>query len=297
MWYHMAAAAANQTIVDDIACTIGTKACQALLEEVYTTPKPGLVDPYSAGAHNDMDVHTFERSAWALLPWFTKMAVQGYMLQGSPEELFLAIRKTGMLAEQAMYRATDYVNTHKGLIFTMGIFSAAAGRCLRLYHQITLDNLIDMERQMTSDILSNELQKIMSLKATSNGEKNLQQYGAAGIRGEAIQGYPSVVSLALPVLWAGLKERRNWNQIKLQTLFVLMSQVQDSNIISRHDPETLAVVQEEARGFLSRGGAYSKQAITELIQMDTDYIKRNISAGGCADLLATAIFLNMLTTD
>ena len=40
---------------------IGALAYRALLEEVYTTPKPGLVDLATTGAHTDMDVHTFER--------------------------------------------------------------------------------------------------------------------------------------------------------------------------------------------------------------------------------------------
>ena len=80
-------------------------AYQALLEEVYTVPKPGLVDPYSCGAHTDMDVQTFERSAEALYPWFVRMAYQGYQLTCTSEDLFREIRKTGMLAEEAMYRA------------------------------------------------------------------------------------------------------------------------------------------------------------------------------------------------
>lgn len=118
-----------EVTISPVAIEIGTKAWQALLEEVYTTPKPGLVDTWSCGAHTDMDVHTFERSAEALRPYFIRMAEQGYTLQCSPKELFAEIRKTGILAEQAMYRATDGVNTHKGLIFTLGIFCAAAGRC------------------------------------------------------------------------------------------------------------------------------------------------------------------------
>ena len=78
-----------------------------------------------------MDVQTFERSAEALYPWFVRMAYQGYQLTCTPEDLFREIRKTGMLAEEAMYRATGHVNTHKGMIFTLGIFSAAAGRCIQ----------------------------------------------------------------------------------------------------------------------------------------------------------------------
>lgn len=293
----------SKTLANHIAEDIGGKAYRALLEEVYTTPKPGLVDLYSNGAHSDMDVHTFERSAEALYPWFVQMAMQGYCFCGTPEELFLEIRKTGLEAEKAMYRVTNGVNTHKGLIFTLGIFCAAAGRCSREYRRrVTLQKLIDMEQQMTSRILGMELLKLMEEEddqkiLRTNGEKNLLKYGASGIRGEAIQGYPSVINLALPVLYQGIVQKRNWNKIKLQTLLTLMSNIQDSNVLSRGNPEILKQVQKEANDFLEKGGAYSENAMHELMQMDEDYIRRNISAGGCADLLATTIFLEMFLKD
>ena len=110
---------------------IGKCAYNALIEEVNTTPKPGLVDLYSNGAHTDMDAETFRRSAEALRPFFVKMAGEGLSFDGSAEELFMGLRSVGMDAEQAMYAATDGVNTHKGAIFTFGIFCAAAGRCLK----------------------------------------------------------------------------------------------------------------------------------------------------------------------
>ena len=74
----------------------------------------------------------------------------------------------------------------------------------------------------------------------------------------------------------------------------LMSRVQDSNILSRKNPSVLYQVQMEAMQFLEEGGAYSEDALDKLIRMDADYIKRGISAGGCADLLATSLFLAML---
>ncbi|MGN0373595.1 MAG: triphosphoribosyl-dephospho-CoA synthase CitG [Enterocloster sp.] len=271
--------------------SIGENAYCALLEEVYTTPKPGLVDLCSNGAHKDMDVGTFERSARALRPFFTAMADQGFERGCSPEELFGEIRKTGMEAEKAMYRATGGVNTHKGLIFTLGIFCAAAGRCMREAGKADPAGIIDMQQKMTHRILSGELARMKSEGSLSHGEKNFQKYGTSGIRGEAILGYPSVMNLALPVMMEGLKEGRQWNQIKLQTLLALMSSMEDSNIIARHDPSVLEQVHREAKAFLEMGGAYRREAFEELIAMDQDYIRRNISPGGCADLLAAAVFM------
>ena len=284
----------TQDAAEYFAESIGRMAYQALLEEVYTVPKPGLVDPYSCGAHTDMDVQTFERSAEALYPWFVRMAYQGYQLTCTPEDLFREIRKTGMLAEEAMYRATGHVNTHKGMIFTLGIFSAAAGRCIQEDGTVTLQSILRMEQKMTARILRAEIEMLGKEPAKSNGEKNLVQYGTTGIRGEALAGYPSVFHIALPVLEDGLLRGMEWNRIKLQILFALMSRVQDSNILSRKNPSVLYQVQMEAMQFLEEGGAYSEDALDKLIRMDADYIKRGISAGGCADLLATSLFLAML---
>jgi len=276
------------------AVRIGDCAWQALLEEVYTTPKPGLVDLVSSGAHTDMDVHTFERSADALRPYFAQMAFQGICMEGTAEELFRQIRKTGMAAEQAMYRATSGVNTHKGLIFTLGIFCAAAGRCLSQYGAVTQKLLRGMQTAMTQKILAGELAQLEDKEAGSNGEKNYRRYGTAGVRGEALLGYPSLWKCAFPVLMQGMRAGKNFNRVKLQTLFVLMSCTEDSNIIARHDPQTLRRVQKEAADFLAAGGAYAEDAISALAAMDRKYMRENISAGGCADLLAAAIFLQKI---
>ena len=52
-------------------------AVRALLYEVTTTPKPGLVDRRNSGSHRDMDVFTFMDSAAALYPYFEACARTG----------------------------------------------------------------------------------------------------------------------------------------------------------------------------------------------------------------------------
>ena len=278
---------------------IGKCAWNALIEEVDTTPKPGLVDLYSNGAHTDMDAAAFRRSADALRPFFVKMAWEGLSFDGSAQELFMGLRGVGMDAEQAMYEATHGVNTHKGAIFTFGIFCAAAGRCVKEQRAITALGLLEMEQEMTVRVLTAELEKLRGSIRTpgieTHGERNLHRYGTAGCRGEAIEGYPGVFGIALPVLHAGLADGRDWNRVKLQALLTLMAHTEDSNILSRHNPAVLGAVQEEMREFLRCGGAYREDAVRLLEEMDADYSRRGISAGGCADLLAVAVFILELT--
>ncbi|MEY8353318.1 triphosphoribosyl-dephospho-CoA synthase [Lachnospiraceae bacterium 54-53] len=274
------------------AVQIGEMAYRALLEEVHTTPKPGLVDLYSPGAHKDMDVFTFERSAAALKPYFTAMAMEGLCFPGAPELLFESIRRTGLWAEGAMYRATAGVNTHKGLIFHLGILGAAAGACVRTGGGVSLNGLLKKEQAMVGGTLAREVEDMR--KPAGSGEKRLIRTGPLGARGEAMSGYASVLEIALPVMDRGLKEGRDWNLVKLETLFALMSRVEDSNILKRHDPRVLSEVRGLAKDFLREGGAYRDGSLFLLKCMDREFIRRNISAGGCADLLAVTIFITLL---
>ncbi len=289
--------------VSDMGVEIGSRAWKALLEEVYTTPKPGLVDIRSSGAHTDMDVTTFEKSADALKQYLIRIADQGYRMDCSPEELFVEARKTGVAAERAMFAATGGVNTHKGLVFTLGILCAAAGRCEKEYGRITARELMDVEQKMVRKILGEELRTIEGGRASdgaricSNGERNLQEYGTTGIRGEAMLGYPSVWKYALPTLRDGIRRQQTWNRVKLQTLLVLMANVEDSNVLSRQDPETLVWMQEQARSFLNDGGAYAPEALDRMRKLDEEFIRRNISPGGCADLLAMTVFLELILNE
>lgn len=285
---------ASDLSIYSVSRRLGSLARQSLLEEVYTSPKPGLVDRYSNGAHRDMDYHTFERSAAALEPYFAKMAEEGLRNFNSPEELFQTIRQIGIQAEKAMYEATGGVNTHKGAVFTIGILCAAAGACLARYGTATVLQVIAMEQEMVRTILLEEISRISRLSDTrsiSNGQRNFHVYGALGVRGEAVFGYPSVTELALPVLHKGLREERDWNRIKLQALLTLMSQVEDGNVLSRTGRNGVLEVRQTADLFLKAGGAYRENAIQKLKAMDRYFIEKNYSNGGCADLLAAAIFL------
>ena len=114
-------------VTEDFARYVGAMAAKALLYEVCTTPKPGLVDRENAGAHRDMDIYTFMGSSAVLQPYFTRCAEIGIKTrEQAAEETFRQIRFAGMLAEQEMYRQTRGINTHKGAVFSMGLACGAS---------------------------------------------------------------------------------------------------------------------------------------------------------------------------
>jgi len=50
-------------------------ATAALLGELETWPKPGLVSHLDSGSHTDMDASTFKASTIAIAPFFGHLAV------------------------------------------------------------------------------------------------------------------------------------------------------------------------------------------------------------------------------
>lgn len=107
---------------DKWAQTYSDCAVRALLHEVSATPKPGLVDRQNSGSHSDMDFSTFVDSSVSLAGSFQAMFRIGWDGAALPRPmLFERLRFAGQGAEAAMLRATGGVNTHKGLIFSMGI--------------------------------------------------------------------------------------------------------------------------------------------------------------------------------
>src|SRR5436309_1002350 len=91
-------------------------AVRALLQELETFPKPGLVSRVDRGSHDDMDASTFVRSAFAIRGFFADVADAG--AAGAP---FTVLRDSGVAAEVRMLHATDGVNTHRGAIFVLGM--------------------------------------------------------------------------------------------------------------------------------------------------------------------------------
>ncbi|EEU8441129.1 triphosphoribosyl-dephospho-CoA synthase, partial [Salmonella enterica] len=82
-------------------------AWRAMLTEVNLSPKPGLVDRLNCGAHKDMALADFHRSAEAIRHWLPRFMEYGASCTRLPPESVLAgLRPLGMACEAAMFRAT-----------------------------------------------------------------------------------------------------------------------------------------------------------------------------------------------
>ena len=261
---------------------IASLAYQALIREVLTTPKPGLVDRANSGAHKDMDIGTFYASATALRPYFQEAAKIGAMGL-SPADTFQKLRQAGMKAERAMLAATGGVNTHKGAIFTMGLLCAAAA--------MQPDDIFGGCAAMTAGLVEKDLGDVTEATARTAGQRLYARYGITGIRGQAEKGFPAIKDVGLPILRQGLARGLSLNDALCATLLHILCAVEDTNLIARGGLS-------EAREVTARVAAILKDApfpSREVLQaLDRQFIERNLSIGGSADLLAAPYFLHLI---
>lgn len=277
----------NQAADNCAAC-----ATRALLYEVSTTPKPGLVDRGNSGTHQDMDFFTFLDSSAALSPWFRTLFCIGWdHARVSPPAQFQYLRFAGRQAEQAMMHATGGVNTHKGLIFSLGLLCGALGSIQS--HSpavpVPLDRVLDLCQEFGRCALSDFS---MQAAADTHGMQCFHKYSALGIRGEAAQGFPCAVKVGLPALRHWLSEGLCLNDAAAIALLSLLAQTSDTNMIYRGGPEKARQCQLQAQSLLFGITKDNFRSILE--QLDRRYIRENLSPGGCADLLAVSLMLLFL---
>ena len=239
--------------------TLGEMAENALLAEVHFTPKPGLVDEANNGAHRDMDVPLFERSAHALRPCFEEFVRLG--LQGASPA---ALQQAGVRAEQAMFAATGGVNTHKGAIYSGALLLHAAGRLL--------------SGEEEGDLCELAAQTAAAIPAPTGTHGAAVRAQCGGIRTEAVSGYPTAQAVLRQLRQSG----------PLDALLLSMSRLDDSTLWHRGGAEGAQLVRSRAADILA-APASEREARTR--RLDAELIERNLSPGGSADLLAMAFFL------
>jgi triphosphoribosyl-dephospho-CoA synthase len=267
---------------------VGRAAVRSLYHEAALHPKPGLVSPVDNGSHVDMSMATFYRSLFSLRNYFPAITRAG---AGDPE--LTELQALGKTAEQDMLCATGGINTHRGAIFHLGLLCAAAGLvCLRaavptarLLCATVADRWGDAIRQNARAALNDPSQ-------TSHGVHALRRYAAGGARAEAAAGFPSVIGASLPAYRAALHATGSARRAGVQALFVLMERTEDSNLLWRGGREGANFARRSATGFLRNGGAVAEDWLQQAASIHREFVARNLSPGGCADLLAVTLFLH-----
>lgn len=271
---------------------IGHLASMALQAELDTTPKPGLVDRNDNGAHRDMDHALMQRSIQALHPYFVRLAQLGFTDKQPCHDEIVNI---GIEAEREMFKATGGVNTHKGALFSIGLAAVAlAGEAFCRITQAegcgTMAYNDVNSKQIQS--LSNSIASLARLFPDTNGTHGSKAKANNILKGaldNARDGYTQLFKAWLPFYIDRIAEGDNYALHK--TLLRIMCDLDDTNIVYRTSMETMKEVKTEARQMLdtSRNIVNFEAALQA---MNTDYIHRNISPGGSADMLSLVVFLS-----
>jgi triphosphoribosyl-dephospho-CoA synthase len=261
---------------------IGDLAVTCLKLEVATYPKPGLVSHVDNGAHRDMNAALLNRSSESLRPYFAELAAAGAGGAGMER-----LRAIGIAAEGEMLRATGGVNTHRGAIFGMGLLCAAAGFRTTYAANQPLGSLI---AQVWGAAILNGPQALRS-----HGAEAARRYHVGGARAEAAHGLPAVYRVALPALRRARDTvPADAEALRVQVCMELIAHIDDTNLLHRGGLDGLSFARERARAFLGRGGIAAADWRADAAVIHREFITRNLSPGGCADLLAMTLFVDRM---
>ena len=261
---------------------IGALAAECLRLEVNTHPKPGLVSHIDAGAHRDMDAQLLYHSADTLAPFFAELATAGTVGAGLDR-----LREIGIAAERAMLAATGGVNTHRGAIFGLGLMAAAAG--FR-----DSNGICGPLGRIVATLWGRSIASMPAVPE-SHGAGAARRYGAGGARKEAALGFPSVYGVAIPALTVGRRlTGGDAEAARVQACLALIAAVGDTNLLHRGGLDGLAFAQRVAGAFLAAGGVGQPRWRRKALRIHEMFVARNLSPGGCADLLAMALFAHTL---
>lgn len=266
-----------------LAKRLADMAVTALIDEVTLTPKPGLVDMRSRGAHRDLSWGLMCHSAWALHPTFHAMASAGQNM-ADPQQLREQIGLIGRQGEAAMMAATSGVNTHRGAIWALGLLVTAAAQ--------DSNALAPASVTARAAALARRHDRFAPAMTGNKGERACRQYSVGGARAQAQAGFPHVIGVALPCLEHCRTRGDDESAARLNALLAVVADLDDTCVLSRGGQTALTAVQSGALRVLTAGGAASSHGRSALQQFEQELLTLHVSPGGAADLLAATLFLD-----
>jgi triphosphoribosyl-dephospho-CoA synthase len=313
----------------DHSTRLAALARQAMIAEAELTPKPGLVDRRGPGAHTDLSLDLMRKSAFAIEPFIRLIAFQSMNEQPSAR-LRGTLAKTGRAAERAMLEVTNGSNTHKGAIWTLGLLAAATlvgrdelpttpslrrdrGPLIRGRGVANRFNFNPNSIALTAGLIASfedpyestpnapacagptpKAKRRTPNALLSHGQIVAKRFGAPGARGEAVNGFPHIIEVGLPMLRLRRSAHAPEPIARLDALLAIMASLDDTCLLYRGGTIALQVAKAGAAAAIAAGGAGTSRGRERLLALDKRLLDLGVSPGGSADLLAGTLFLDAI---
>lgn len=144
---------------------------------------------------------------------------------------------------------------------------------------------------MAKGLVAADFDKLTEETAITTGQKLYLRYHISGVRGQMEEGLPAVRDVGLPVLKEGIARGLSINDAGCSALLALITATADTNLIARSSLFTQQEIVARIKKLLSESPYPDKRT---LYQLDSEFVRENLSPGGSADLLAVCYFLYFL---
>lgn len=243
----------------------------AMKEQLAATPKPGLVDQESSGAHLDLDYPLMIDAIDALTPHLVTFGQTGlFTADQADDKVSDIMQKVGIAALEEVREVSQGANALKGTAFCLGLFITAYYRVFRLHAgEVTVGELIDQIARLAAPI---------KREKDSHGAFVAESYHVEGALGEAQAGYRQWLTEGL---WLYRHMQGEHREVRL--LLYIMARLDDSCVYHRvggglaEDVKTIA------------NHLYEHFNIEDVRTACRYFERCHISTGGCGDILTLVL--------
>ncbi len=237
---------------------------ESMLSELNIENKFGLVTPTSNGSHSDLDYGVMQSAIYAINKTLSKAFYLGLTTDFS-DGLLDKLKEVGIECQEKMFSITKGANAYKGFIFIGGIILAWFGKTLK--EGYSESSLADFLKRFCAEF--NFPVNTFGAKAYLNGIGGVRKCAESGFK-IIEQAEKLMENLQLP-----------------EILTYIVGQIDDSVLYKR------AGGMERYNYFKNLiSTAPNDQKIRQKITKEC--IDNNISIGGSADILISAVMLNKL---
>jgi triphosphoribosyl-dephospho-CoA synthase len=159
---------------------------------------------------------------------------------------------------------------------------------------LSYDSLSQSVTELCRDLCLNDFAALTHRTPQTHGEKLFVEFGIIGIRGETEQGFPLVRNVGLPALHFAISQGLGWRESLIHTLLSLMANCDDTTVLSRGKWKALNEMKRRAQELVELGGMFYPDIERALTDFNKWCMKKWLSPGGSADLLALCLAMYFL---